>query len=72
MELQLPDDLQNALDYYTSEEWTRNAANLVSSQYIADTRKTTTDAESARMDSVISTWEGLNLDDRGKGRAKLG
>lgn len=66
MELQLPDDLQNALDYYTSAEWTRNAANLVSSQYIADTRKTTTDAESARMDSVISTWECLNLDDRSK------
>jgi hypothetical protein len=67
MDLQLPDDLQNALDHYTSEEWTKHAASLVSSQYIADTRKTTTDSESARMDSVISTWEGLNLDDRGKG-----
>lgn len=70
--LQLPDDLQSALDAYTSEEWTRKAANLVSSQYIADPRKTTTDSEGARMDSIISTWENLSLDDKGKGKAKTG
>ncbi|KAH7413792.1 hypothetical protein DE146DRAFT_749992 [Phaeosphaeria sp. MPI-PUGE-AT-0046c] len=70
--LQLPDDLQNALDAYTSEEWTKKAANLVSSQYIADSRKMTTDSEGARMDSIISTWENLSLDDKGKGKAKAG
>lgn len=68
--LSLPDDLQSALEAYTSEEWTRNAANLVSSQYIADTRKASADSESARMDSIISTWENLSLDEKGKGRAK--
>jgi hypothetical protein len=70
--LQLPDDVQSALDHYTSEEWTRNAASLVSSQYIVDMRQTTTNSESARMDSIISAWEGLGLDERGKGKARLG
>ncbi|KAH3912744.1 hypothetical protein HBH56_118810 [Parastagonospora nodorum] len=72
MGLQLPDDVQSALDHYTSEEWTRNAANLVSSQYIVDTRKTTVDGEGARMDSIISAWGGLSLDERGKGKDRLG
>jgi hypothetical protein len=71
IELQLPEDVQGVLDYYTSEEWTRNAANLVSSQYIVDTRKTTIDAESARMDSIISAWGGLSLDERGKDKVRL-
>jgi hypothetical protein len=61
--LQLPDDLQGALDHYTSDDWTKNAANLVNSQYIADTRKMATGSESARMDSIISTWESLSLDE---------
>jgi hypothetical protein len=62
--LQLPDDLQGALDHYTSDDWTRNAANLVNSQYIADTRKAAAGSESARMDSVISKWESLSLGER--------
>jgi hypothetical protein len=71
MGLQLPVEVQRTLDYYTSEEWTRNAANLVNSQYIADTRKTATDADSARMDAIISTWEGLRFDERGKGKGRM-
>jgi hypothetical protein len=70
--LQLPDDVQCALDNYTTEEWIRNAANLVSSQYIVDMRQTMTNSESARMDSIISEWEGLSLDERGRGKARLG
>ena len=67
MGLQLPVEVQNTLDYYTSKEWTRNAANLVSSQYIADMRQ---EAESKRMDAIISAWEGMSLDDQGKGKAR--
>ena len=70
MGLQLPVEVHRTLDYYTSEEWTRNAANLVSSQYIADIRKITADSESARMDAIISAWEGLSLDESGKRKAK--
>jgi hypothetical protein len=71
--LQLPEDLNVALDQYTSEEWTRNAANLVSSQYIVDTRRTRTDSESARMDSIISAWEGMSIDEaQAKGKARSG
>jgi hypothetical protein len=66
MGLELPDDLHFALDQYTSEEWTRNAANLVSSQYIADTRRTRTDSESARMDAIIAAWEGMSIDEHVK------
>jgi hypothetical protein len=69
--LQLPDDLQSALDHYTSDDWTRNAAHWVNSQYIADTRKASVDSESARMDSIISKWESLSLDERRR-IAKLG
>jgi hypothetical protein len=71
--LQLPEDLHAALDQYTSEEWTRNAANVVSSQYIADMRRTRTDSESARMDSIISAWEGMSIDEaQAKGKARSG
>jgi hypothetical protein len=71
--LQLPEDLHAALDQYTSEEWTRNAANVVSSQYIADMRRTRTDSESARMDSIISAWEGMSINEaQAKGKARSG
>jgi hypothetical protein len=71
--LQLPEDLDAALDQYTSEEWTRNAANVVSSQYIADMRRTRTDSESVRMDSIVSAWEGMTIDEaQAKGKARLG
>lgn len=62
--VQLPAEVQGALDYCTSEEWTKKAAELVSSQYIADARSAVNDAESSRMDAVISRWEGLTLEDR--------
>ncbi|KAL5113393.1 hypothetical protein ACEQ8H_008737 [Pleosporales sp. CAS-2024a] len=72
LELRMPEDVQSALDHFTSDEWTRNAANVVSSQYIVDQRQTMTDPESGRMDSVISAWEGLSLEEKAKGKAKLG
>jgi hypothetical protein len=71
MGLQLPVEVQITLDYYTSEEWTRTARHLVSSQYIADTRKTAADADSVRMDAIISAWEGLSVEERGKGKGRV-
>lgn len=64
--IRLPSEVRATLDSYMTEEWTRNAVALVSSQYIPDTHATATDAESARMDAVISGWESLSLDGTGK------
>ncbi|KAF2851922.1 hypothetical protein T440DRAFT_516896 [Plenodomus tracheiphilus IPT5] len=64
--IRLPSEVQATLDSYMTEEWTRNAASLVSSQYIADTHSHETDAENARMDAIISGWEALSLDGTGK------
>ena len=47
---------------YRSDEWTKNAANLVRSQYVADMRKLVTDIENERMDSVISRWDSLAIE----------
>lgn len=75
--VKLPAEVQGALDYCTSEQWTKKAAELVSSQYIADTRKVALDAESSRMDAIISRWENLSLEDKqawtskGKTRAEI-
>ena len=68
----LPVEVQGALDYCTSEEWTKKAAELVSSQYIADTRPVAKDAESSRMDAVISRWEGLTLEEKQTWAARKG
>lgn len=68
--LQMPAGIQRSLAYYTSEEWTKEASLLVSSQYIADIRTEACSAESARMDAVISTWERLSFDEAGKGKAR--
>ena len=62
--VRLPAEVQGALDYCTSEEWTKKAAELVSSQYIADTRSVAKDTDTMRMDAVISRWEGLTLEDK--------
>ncbi|KAJ4330572.1 hypothetical protein N0V87_009878 [Didymella glomerata] len=62
--VRLPAEVQGALDYCTSEEWTKKAAELVSSQYIADTRSVAKDTETMRMDAVISRWENLSLEDK--------
>lgn len=61
MGIELPYEATNALDQYQSEEWTKNAAALLSSQYIADMRKTATDIENARMDAIVSRWNALAL-----------
>lgn len=74
----LPAEVQNALDYCTSEDWTKHAAEWISSQYIADTRSVDRDTEELRMDAVISRWEDLTLHEKqalalckGKGRAEF-
>ncbi|KAI8933110.1 hypothetical protein NX059_009753 [Plenodomus lindquistii] len=64
--IRLPSEVQATLDSYMTEEWTRNAVELVSSQYIADTHSIATDSTSARMDAIISGWEALSLDATGK------
>lgn len=68
--IQLPIEVQRILEYYRSEEWTKNAANLVSSQYMPDTGKKLTAAESATMDAIISMWEELSLDEAGKSKGR--
>lgn len=68
--IRLPSEVRATLEGYMTDEWTRNAAALVSSQYIPDTHTAARDAESARMDAVISSWEALSLD--GTGKAKGG
>jgi hypothetical protein len=70
MDLPLPIELQSTVDHYTSEEWTRYVASVVSSQYIADISKSAPDTESARMDAIISAWEGLTLDEYAKGKER--
>lgn len=62
--VRLPSEVQGALDYCTSEEWTKKAAELVSSQFIADTLSNAKDTETLRMDAVISRWESLSLEDK--------
>ena len=62
----LPEEIVSRLNDYQSEEWTKNAASVVSSQYIADIRKTAAEVENARMDAIISGWESLNVADEGE------
>lgn len=62
--IQLPEEVHRVLDSYSSQEWTKNAASLVSSSYIVDTRKLMPDVGMARMDDVISQWEGLTLEEK--------
>ncbi len=66
----LPPEIQNKLDDYTSAEWTKNAVNLVSSQYMPDTREAAKGRESPRMDAIISAWERLSVWDTQKGKGK--
>ncbi|UPX19678.1 uncharacterized protein EKO05_0009933 [Ascochyta rabiei] len=70
--VRLPAEVQGALDYCTSEEWTRKAAELVSSQFIADTRSVATDAARPTMDAVVSRWEDLTLEDGRTGAVNNG
>jgi hypothetical protein len=61
LDIRLPLEVTSTMGYYRSEEWTKNAANLVSSQYVADIRKTAKDSESLRMDVVVSQWDAWTL-----------
>lgn len=64
LSVRLPTEVQGALDYCTSEEWTKKAAELVSSQYIADTRSVAQNTETMTMDAIILRWEGLSVDEK--------
>lgn len=68
--VRLPSEVQATLDSYITEAWIRKAASLVSSQYIADTHASVSDAQSARMDAIISGWEALSLEGGGGGGIK--
>ncbi|KAF2021291.1 hypothetical protein BU24DRAFT_18465 [Aaosphaeria arxii CBS 175.79] len=57
LEMRLPPDMLDLLDLYQSDEWTKKAAASVSSQYVADLRKSALDIDNARMDSIISQWD---------------
>jgi hypothetical protein len=61
LHIPLPTEIVSRLNDYQSEEWTKNAASVVSSQYIADIRKTASDVENARMDAIISRWDALGI-----------
>jgi len=61
LDIRLPFEVTSTLGYYRSEEWTKNAASLVRSQYIADKRKTVKDPESLSIDVVVSQWDALTL-----------
>lgn len=61
LDIRLPLEVTSTLGYYMSEEWTKNAANLVRSQYVADMRTMSKDPENLRMDVVVSQWDALTL-----------
>ncbi|KAJ4346866.1 uncharacterized protein N0V89_010799 [Didymosphaeria variabile] len=57
----LPTEITSVLDRFQSDEWTKTAASMVSSQYIADMRRTVSGMENARMDTIISRWDALTI-----------
>ncbi|KAF3009503.1 hypothetical protein E8E13_003784 [Curvularia kusanoi] len=62
--IELPAEIQSALDFCTSEDWTKHAVEWVSSQFIADTRSVDKDTETLRMDAIISKWDSLTLHEK--------
>lgn len=72
LEIQLPSEVRSTLARFSSEAWTKNAAAVVSSQYVADLRKLATDMDNSRMDSIISQWdETLSIGDESSRGASL-
>ncbi|KAF2448778.1 hypothetical protein P171DRAFT_461488 [Karstenula rhodostoma CBS 690.94] len=63
LDIPLPVEISTVLDRFQSDEWTKTAASMVSSQYIADMRRTASGVENARMDTIISRWDALTLKD---------
>jgi hypothetical protein len=62
-EIPLPEEISAVLKRFQSEEWTKHAINMASSQYIADMRKVALGLDSARMDSIVSRWGTLTIGD---------
>ncbi|KAF9737088.1 C6 transcription factor [Paraphaeosphaeria minitans] len=61
LDIPLPPEITTVLDRFQSDEWTKTAASMVSSQYIADMRGSTSGMENARMDSIISKWDAMTI-----------
>jgi hypothetical protein len=59
----LPIEMTTIMDRFQSDEWTKEAASMVSSQYIADMRRAASGMENARMDTIISRWDALTIKD---------
>ncbi|KAF2703392.1 hypothetical protein K504DRAFT_177266 [Pleomassaria siparia CBS 279.74] len=57
LDIWLPLDVTTFMDRYRTAEWTKKAASVVSSQYMADIRMPATDSEGQRMDKIISGWD---------------
>lgn len=70
LQIPLPMEVITTLNYYQSEEWTKNAASVVRSRYVADMRKPAADVESATMDAIISGWDALTVTHEGSGSGK--
>jgi len=61
LDIPLPIEITSVLDRFQSDEWTRTAASMVSSLYVADMRKIASGIENARMDTIISRWDALTI-----------
>lgn len=61
LHLPLPTEVLVKLNEYQSEEWTKKAASVVSSQYIADVKKVAKGIGNARMDAIISQWDAMHF-----------
>ena len=73
LDIPLPAEITMVLDRFQSDEWTKTAVNMVSSQYIADMRKTTSGAGNASMDTIVSRWDAMTIkDDRDPNSKKDG
>jgi hypothetical protein len=65
MDVRLPGEVMETLGNFMSEEWTRMASSMVSSQYVADMRNAASDLEKRRMDMIVAQWEALTIEDEG-------
>lgn len=70
--LPVPTEIQRRLEGYTNEEWSKEASLLVGNQYVAEMRRAAWEAESARMEAIILSWEGVLREGTGKGKGRDG
>lgn len=70
LDIPLPAEITTVLDRFQSDEWTKTAVSMVSSQYIADMRRTASGGGNARMDTIISRWDAMTINDDRDPRVK--